>query len=106
MMRSMQASRWLLKVEVARAETMAVEAIQVAEKETWLAEVNHLIIWVKINLGRSSKWWCKHNNKVVARRATDSMMVIWLWREPDTRHTIMHLHQGWDLGHWIRMIRV
>ena len=100
MMQSMQASRWPLKVEVARAETIAVEAIRVAEKEIQLAEVNHLVIRVKISLGRSSKWWCKcNNNKAVARRATDSMMVTRLWREPGTRHTIMHLHQGWDLRH-------
>ena len=77
-----------------------------AERENRLAEANHLVIWVRINLGKSNKCWYKHNDKAVARRATDSMMVIWLWRKPDTRHTIMHLHQGWDLGHWIRMINV
>ena len=47
-----------------------------------------------------------HSNKVVARRATAMMMVIRLWREPDTKHMKMHLHPGWDLGHWIRMISV
>ena len=73
---------------------MAVEAIRVAGKEIRLTEVNHLVnrVQIRINLGRSSRWWCKHNNKAVARRATDTMKVTQLWRKPGTRHTIMHLH--------------
>ena len=106
MMSSMLGNKWRPKVEVARAATMVVEAIKAARKVIRLVEVNHLVtrVRIRINLGRSSKWWCKHNSKAAAKRATDTMMVIRLWREPDTRHTTMHLHQGLDLVHWIRMI--
>ena len=78
---------------------MAVKAIRVPEGVIRLAEVNHLVL-----LG--NKGWCKRSSKVVARRATAMMMEIRLWREPDIKHMIMHLHQDWDLGHWIRMISV
>ena len=105
-MQNMPASSWLLKVEAARAETMVVEAIRVPKEETWLVEVNHLIILVRINLDKSSRWWCKHNNKVVATQAIDTTMVIRLWYEPETKHNTIHLLRGWDLGHWIRMINV
>ena len=101
MTRNTQASRWRHKVEADRAATMVVEEIKVDGKEIQLVEVIHLVIRVRIriNLGKSNRWWCKHNAKAVARRATDMMMVIRLWREPDTRHTTMQLQQGWDLGH-------
>ena len=72
---------------------MAVEAIMVGEKEIRLAEVICLVIQVRIriSLSRVSRWWCKHNSKAVARRATDMMMVTRLWREPGTSHMIMQL---------------
>ena len=105
-MHSMQASSWLHKVEVARAETMVVEAIREPDGVIRLAKVNRLIIRVRINPHKSSRWWCKHSSKAVARRASNTMMVIKLWREPDTKCMTMHLRRGWDLGHWIRMINV
>ena len=105
-MRNTQASKWRHKVDKDRAATMAVEAIMAEEKEIQLVEAIRLVIRVQISLGKSNKWWSKRNTKAVAKRATDLMRVIRLWREPDTRHTTMHLHQGWDLGHWIRMINV
>ena len=63
----------------------------VGKKVIWLAEVTHLVIQVQIrtSLSRGNRWWCRHNSKAVARRATDMMMVTQLWREPGTRHMIM-----------------
>ena len=100
-MPSMLASKWRHKVEVARAATMVVEAIKAAGKAIRLVEVNHLATWVRIriNLGKNSRWWCKHNSRAVARRATDMMMVTRLWCELGTRHMTMQLQRGWDLGH-------
>ena len=69
-----------------------------------LVEVTHLAIRVRIriSLSKGNGWWCEH--KALARRATDTMMVTRLWREPGTRRMSLEWQPGWDLGHWIRMI--
>ena len=55
MMLSMPASSYLLKTEVARAETMVVKAIRVPKGVIRLAKVNHLVIRGRINPGRSGR---------------------------------------------------
>ena len=106
MMPSMLASKWRHKVEVDRAATMAVEAVMAEGKVIRLVEVIHLAIRVqiRISLSKGNRWWCKYSNKAVARRATDTTMVTWLWCEPGIRHMTMEWRQDCDLGHWIRMI--
>ena len=100
-MPSMLASKSQHKVEVDRAATMAVEAIMVDERVIQPAEVIRLAIRVRIriSLSKGNRWWCKYSKKAVDRRATDTMMVTRLWREPGTRHMTMEWQQGWDLGH-------
>ena len=95
-MPSMLGSKWQHKVEVERAATMAVEAVMAEGKVIRLVEVIHLAIRVqiRISLSKGNKWWCNRNNKVVARQATNLMMVIRLWREPDTKPMTMHLQPG------------
>ena len=106
MMRGTQASKWRHKVDKDRAATTVVEAVMAERKGIRLVEVIHLAIRVRIriSLSKGNKWWCKHNNKAVARRATDTTMVTRLWREPGIRCMTMEWQQDWDLRHCIRMI--